>query len=326
MDQNVQTLSQSVLKSQKKIAKKYLCETCDYITSNKSDYNKHLETRKHLRTNLALAQKVATSAAFMCSKCDKSFQSKSGLWRHSQKCPVFDKMTPQITPQFLDKFYDIINEQKKSNEELQKNMIIQHTQLLNQNTQFMEELKNTCVTNTCSITNITKTNITNIKPTFNLNVFLNETCKDAMNLTEFVDNFKIDFNDFLKLETNGYVNGITDIIMKNLKALEVEKRPVHCTDSKRGTVYIKDNNAWEKENEDKMRLRSLIRKVSNKNIPLLPEFKKRYPECMKTTSKLSDKYSKLIIEVLGGSGDNEIEKENKIINKITKNVTIDKLQ
>ena len=153
---------------------------------------------------------------------------------------------------------------------------------------------------------------------------VNETCKDAMNIMDFVDSLKIQISDLEDVGKLGFVEGISNIIVKNLKALDVHKRPVHCSDSKREIMYIKDENKWEKENDDKKRLRKAIKRVANKNSKLLPEFREKYPDCNKSVSKYSDQYNKLIIEAMGGLGDNDLEKENKIIKKIAKEVTIDK--
>jgi hypothetical protein len=159
-----------------------------------------------------------------------------------------------------------------------------------------------------------------------LNVFLNEHCKDAMNITDFVDSLKIQLSDLESVGKLGFVEGISNIIVKNLKALEVHKRPVHCSDSKREVMYIKDEDKWEKENEEKNKLRKVIKKIANKNSRLLPAFKEKYPDCGKSDSKFSDQYNKLIVEAMGGPGDNDYEKEDKIIKKIAKEVTIDKTE
>jgi len=157
-----------------------------------------------------------------------------------------------------------------------------------------------------------------------LNVFLNETCKDAMNIMDFVDSLKLQLSDLESVGRLGFVEGISNIIVKNLKALDVCQRPVHCSDSKREVMYIKDEDKWEKENDDKLKLRKAIKRIANKNSKLLPEFKEQYPDCTKITSKYSDKYNKLIVEAMGGSGNDDFDNENKIIRKIAKEVVIDK--
>jgi hypothetical protein len=197
--------------------------------------------------------------------------------------------------------------------------------LLQQNNTLQAQLLELCKEKS-SITNINNTGpqiISNNK-TFNLNVFLNEHCKDAMNIMDFVDSLKLQLTDLENVGKLGYVEGISNIIVKNLRELDVHKRPVHCSDSKREVMYIKDENKWEKENDEKNKLRKVIKKIANKNSRLLPQFKEKYPDCIKSSSPYSDQYNKLIIEAMGGSGDNELEKEDKIIRKIAKNVLIDK--
>ena len=157
-----------------------------------------------------------------------------------------------------------------------------------------------------------------------MQVFLNETCKDAMNIMEFVDSIKLQLSDLENVGKIGYVQGISNIITTNLKALDVTQRPIHCTDKKRETIYIKDENKWEKEDDQKKKLRKAIRRVATKNQMLLLKFREVHPDCIKSTSKYSDQYSKIIIESMGGSGDNDIEKEDKIIKQITNVTTIDK--
>jgi transcriptional regulator with PAS, ATPase and Fis domain len=145
-----------------------------------------------------------------------------------------------------------------------------------------------------------------------------------MNIMDFVDSLKLQLSDLETVGKIGFVEGISSIIVKNLNSLDETKRPIHCTDSKREVMYIKDEDKWEKENEENKKLRKVIKHVAHKNSKLLPEFKKKYPNCDKSESKYSDKYDKLIIEAMGGKGDNDLEKEDKIIRNISKIVTIDK--
>ena len=158
---------------------------------------------------------------------------------------------------------------------------------------------------------------------FNLNFFLNETCKDAMNIMDFVDSIKLQLSDLEKVGELGYVEGISNIITKNLKELDVTQRPVHCTDKKRETIYIKDENKWEKD-EDNKKLHKVVRRVTCKNQNLISKFKELYPDYNKYHSKVSDQYNKIVVESMGGPGDNDFEKEEKIIRNISKNITVDK--
>jgi hypothetical protein len=157
-----------------------------------------------------------------------------------------------------------------------------------------------------------------------LQFFLNETCKDAMNIMDFVDSIKLQLSDLEKVGKIGFVEGISNIIVQNLNSLDETKRPVHCTDSKREVMYVKDEDKWEKENEEKMKLRTAIKKVVHKNSKMLSEFRIKNPDCLKSTSKISDQYNKLVIEAMGGKGNNDDEKEDKIIKNIAKEVIINK--
>ena len=145
-----------------------------------------------------------------------------------------------------------------------------------------------------------------------------------MNIMDFVDSIKLQLSDLEKVGEVGYTQGISNIITTNLKALDVTQRPVHCTDKKRETMYIKDEDKWEKEDENKTNLRKVIKKVANKNIKLLPQFREKYPDYNNSSSNLSDRYDKMVIEAMGGTGNNDLEKEDKIINNISKCTTIEK--
>jgi hypothetical protein len=145
-----------------------------------------------------------------------------------------------------------------------------------------------------------------------------------MNIMDFVDSLKIQLSDLENVGKLGFVDGISKIIVKNLNSLDETKRPVHCTDAKREVMYVKDEDKWEKENEEKKKMRKVIKHVVHKNSKLLKEYKEKHPDCEKSNSKYSDQYDKLIIEAMGGKGDNDVEKEDKIIKNIAKTVTIDK--
>jgi hypothetical protein len=300
-----------------KVANKFCCEICDYNTSRKSSYDKHLLTAKHSElTNVnkklqKSCEKVANCQNFECETCNKEYKSRVGLWKHKSKCDLNNKkekeieienqkLKPDIAPELLIK---LVTELIKGQSGLQESML--------------EVIKN----GTHNNNNNNTTNSHN--KSFNLNFFLNETCKDAMNIMDFVDSIKLQLSDLEKVGEVGYVNGISNIIVKNLNELDVSKRPVHCTDKKRETLYVKDENKWEKDDEKK-KLRKAIKRVATKNQRLLLKFKEEHPDCGYSASKYSDQYNKIIVESMGGSGDNDLEKEEKIIRNITKQVVIDK--
>jgi hypothetical protein len=297
-----------------KIPKIFGCEICLYYTSNKKDLEKHLLTLKHQKTEEGSIQEVKKSQNYTCI-CGKICKTHGGIWKHKQKCQTYDEqniqefnnqeLNNQITP-------ELIMSVLQQNKELQQ-------MLIDQNKTIIELSKNN------SNTNISNSNINSHNKAFNLNFFLNETCKDAMNIMDFVDSLKIQLSDLENFGTLGYVDGISKIIIQNLKLIDENKRPVHCTDSKREIMYVKDENKWEKEDENKQKMRKVIKHVTHKNTKLFKEFKEKYPGCEKSESRFSNKYDKLIVEAFGGKGDNDVEKEDKIIRNIAKNVVISKV-
>jgi hypothetical protein len=209
----------------------------------------------------------------------------------------------------------------KENKDL-KHLLQEHKNqtdtILQQNSTLIELAKNNQLSGNYS----NNTNCNN--KTFNLNFFLNETCKNALNINDFVDSIKLQLTDLENVGKLGFINGITNIIVKNLNALNETERPVHCTDRKRKTIYVKDEDKWEKEDTECKKVRKAIKHVANKNSKLLFEFKEMHPDCVDGDSKHSDQYSKLVVEAYGGANQEDAENENKIINNILKVVTIDK--
>ena len=285
------------------LSKKYVCNYCDYNTDRKHNFDTHKLSSKHIMATNGNIIKQELSNNFECENCDKVYKDRTGLWKHKKKC-CNEETNNQITP-------ELIMSVLQQNKELQQI-------LLEQNKTIVELSKNNTITNNNNITNTNSHN-----KTFNLQVFLNETCKDAMNIMDFVDSIKLQLTDLEKVGKIGYVEGISNIIVKNLNSLDETKRPVHCTDAKREVMYVKDENKWEKENDDKQKIRKAIKHVAHKNSKMLKEFKTKHPDCDKSESKFSDQYNKLVVEALGGKGDNDLEKEDKIIKNIAKQVTID---
>ena len=283
-----------------KTCSKFFCKICHYGTSKKSSYDEHLLTAKHQKSMFSNDFLPKTCSKFTCENCLKTYKDYSGLWRHKKKC---NNVTDDVNEDPSDKELIMI--------------------LVKQNTELLEVIKNGTHNTTNNTTNNTSNNTTNNK-TFNLNFFLNETCKDAMNITDFAEAIKLQLNDLIKVGETGYVEGISNIITTNLQALDVTQRPIHCTDKKREVLYIKNDNKWEKENEEKTKVRKLIKTVANKNIKLLPKFAEEHPSCKESDSAFSEQYSQLIIESMGGPGSNDCEKESKIIKNISSQVIVDK--
>jgi hypothetical protein len=302
-----------------KVAEKNYCKICDYYCSKQSDYKKHLLTQKHLNRTILnnLEQNVSKNRRiYKCKYCDKDYEARNSLWYHEKKCitnyknNAINLINPnnQVTNE-----NEIVNFLLKENSEFKQLLLEQNKQIV--------ELVNKTNNNMFNNNNI---NCNNNNKTFNLNMFLNETCKNAMNISDFADSIKLELSDLESVGELGYINGISNIIIKNLKDLDITQRPIHCTDAKRETLYIKDKDKWEKEGEQKEIIVKFVSNIANKNIRMLSEFKKKYPDCCKYESKYSDYYSKLIIEAMGGTGGTDAEKHEKIIKKICKEVIIDK--
>jgi hypothetical protein len=304
--------------SGKKMAYNYWCEYCDYKCCKKYNWDKHLSTSKHKSMSngdimlTKSGKKWQEKEKYQCENCGKQYQHRQCLWRHKKTCSnncdsdnvvTNNNVTDKNVNDNNDKLIDYILKENTEIKEL-----------------ILEIMKNGTTINNTANSNNTTTNSHN--KAFNLNFFLNETCKNAMNITDFVDSIKLQLSDFMDVGEAGFVKGISNIIVKKLKSLDETVRPIHCTDQKRETFYVKDENKWEKEEEDLKNIRIMIKKVIRKNEGLMQEYKKEFPDYMDPDSKRSDQYSKFVIEALGGEGDNNKEKENRIINHISKATTI----
>jgi hypothetical protein len=299
-------------KSCEKVSSLFHCQKCDYNTSRKSSYNKHLLTDKHLNNHEVneSKQKVAKSCKNMinCINCDKDFKSRVGLWKHKKTCKFINEepmyLKKEITP-------ELIIELIQQNKELQQTLI-------NQNKCMMEIIKNgTNNTNTINSNNTNKT--------FNLQLFLNETCKDAINLTDFINQIQVSVNDLEETGKLGYAEGISKVFIKNLNDIDYNLRPIHCSDLKREILYIKDENQWNKDDQQKSNLTKAIKQVANKNIKQISEWQKLNPEYNNPESKQNDKYMKIVLNSMSGSSKEEADKNyEKIAKNIVKEVVIEK--
>ena len=305
------------------------CIICNFKCSKKSNLLIHYKTKKHIYRNNGNEKENAEIKKineYICN-CGKTFLTNSGLWKHKNNgCYVkitnnelkkHEPIEPIIKTNKDDlHINNLIFELIKTNNELQK----QNNDFIKENQEFKNLILEIVKKDTYNTTN--NTNISNNK-SFNLNLFLNETCKDAMNIMDFVESIKLQLSDLERVGEIGYVEGISNIIIKNLKELDVSQRPVHCTDKKRETIYIKDQDKWEKDEEQK-KMHKIVRKVAAKNARLVLKYKELHPDCNTYQSKLSDQYNKIIIEAMGGSGDDDFEKEEKIIRNISKQIGIEK--
>jgi len=298
-------------------AQNFHCKKCNFVSCRKNDYNRHILTLKHKRlmnTN-DFTQDYANQKSYCCD-CGKQYKHLPSLYKHIKACVIASSFTKNNNAENnnsennIELLTNLVQTQIKENKELIGILQEQHKIMFK-----MTEYTGSTITNS---------NINSNNKTFNLNVFLKEQCKDAMNIMDFVDSLKLQLSDLENVGKLGFVEGISNIIVKNLKALDIHKRPVHCSDSKREVMYIKDKDKWEKENNENLKLRKAIKHIAHKNSKLIPQFKEKYPDCGKSYSKYSDQYNKLVIEAMGGSGNEDTDNENKIIKKIAKEVVIEK--
>jgi hypothetical protein len=307
--------------------KKWHC-ICNKKYKDRSGLWKHRQTCKFLKgedepQNISMSYKIKETYVTQCDDngygCDKIVETSVGA-----ASVVDNVLTPCLSPEM---FMTVI----KQNKDLQDFLVDQNKTLMEMASKNMNAFQNNNSnihnisgnqTNNNNSLNISQTNSNN---KFNLQIFLNETCKDAMNIMDFVDTMQIQISDLEKVGSLGFVDGISSIILKNLKALDINQRPLHCSDMKRETMYVKDDNKWEKECEDKVRIKKVIKCVANKNMKVIQEWKKQYPDCVYSDSKNSDQYNKIILESIGGISNEETDMyTNKIIKKIAKEVMINK--
>jgi hypothetical protein len=289
-----------------KLCPNYNCEICDYNTSKKSSYDNHNLSAKHIKrlknhemeTHGNQIMPKLCSKQYTCENCNREFKNRSGLWKHNKICLKNENID-------LKDKDNLIIQLLKQNGELQKSLI--------------EMSKEKTVTNN----NTTHTNSHN--KTFNLNFYLNETCKDALNINDFVSSIKLSLEDLENTGRKGYVEGISNIIVKQLKGMEQYQRPIHCSDCKREVIYIKDNDKWEKECENKPILTKAIKVIANENIKKITEWRENNPDCTNSDSKKNNMYLKIVSNSMNGS-DKEEGKKNitKIISNVAKETLIQK--
>jgi len=287
------------------------CFKCDFKCIKKGDWNRHLLTKKHSceisETNitLSISEKNPTNT---CS-CGEKFNSRTTLWRHKKKC----NQLPKNIQTAEENANNLVIKLLSQNNDLQQ-------LLIEQSKQIAEFAKSSNF-----VTNNTTNNNTTNNNHFNLQFFLNDTCKDALNLVDFVESLQVQLKDLEETARIGYSDGVSRIFINGLNELDVNMRPIHCSDAKRDILYIKDQDEWTKEDTNKTRLSKAIKTITNKNIKQIFEWQKKYPDYKDPESKQSDRYMEMICNTMSGSTNEEQQQNlNKIIKKITKEVIIDK--
>ena len=290
-----------------KVAKIFNCETCEYICSKQSDYIKHCATRKHKMMTNDDPKNNNIEPIHVCSHCNKIYKTKQSLWVHKQKCKAPEKENISI----------VLQDDDVANLPIHNYIM----KLVEQNNEFKQTIMDLTQNQNTTINNIQK--ITNNNQ-FNLNVFLQQTCKDAMNMSDFINSLEINTKSLEHTGTHGYVHGISKIFMDGLRKLKLQERPIHCTDLKREVLYIKDNNKWEKD-EDNKQFKKALATVVHRNMIQIVQWEEDNPETSNPESKNYDFYFELARQSMGG-GDQDVTDRNneKILKAIAQEVHIDK--
>ena len=293
----------------------FYCELCDFICYKKSNYVIHCQTKKHMyhvNGNEMEILEIQKNAKYACT-CGKIYSTNSGLWKHKKLCN--NDIQQNI-------------ESSKKNEISDKELIMmvvkQNAELMKENSEMRNMMMGVIKTGTHNTTN-NNTNTNSHNKTFNLNFFLNETCKDALNINDFVSSIKVSLTDLENTGRQGYVEGVSNIILKNLNNLEQYQRPIHCSDFKREVIYIKDNDKWEKECEEKPLLTKAIKVIANENIKKIMEWREANPDCTNSESKKNNLYLKIVSNSMNGADKEEGTKNiTKIISNVAKETIIQK--
>ena len=303
---------QKVAKSRAENCIAYSCANCDYITHKKNDYNKHIATLKHINQSKAANNTDNILNYFIC-KCGNKYKDRSGLWKHHKLCLL---NTTSSCNDGIDGIDASENFATKSNSELTHAIIslIKHNQeIQSQLLELAKEGRNTIIGNN-----------NNNNTSFNLNVYLNETCKDAINMLDYVNSLNLELSDFEETGKLGYSNGMSRIFINGLKDMDIHKRPIHCSDLKREILYIKEDNVWEKDNENRDGIKNALRKIEQKNIQQIPLWIKAHPNCVISSNRENTPYLKMVMQSTGGQNPEETENMSKIITNIAKAVVINK--
>jgi hypothetical protein len=304
--------------------KKFICELCGYICRKQSDFDKHNLTRKHVNNYNSLQKNGQMSPKKFVCVCGNEYKFRQGLYNHQKKCkntsPVETIVLEVLEPNVVEStVLDSSLNEIKVLTELVIELVKNNTELQKQNQDFQKQVLEICKNNNTTINN-NSTNTNSHNKTFNLQFFLNEECKDAMNMSEFINSIQLKLSDLENIGKNGYVEGMSNIIIKQLNDTDMYKRPVHCSDAKRETLYVKEENKWEKETQETKQMLTAVRGVNKKNYQLLTTWKETHPKCMDSKSNQSDEYMKIMSKVMDGDEENI----NKVIKKVAKEVVIDK--
>ena len=300
---------------------KFICEKCVFFSNNKKDYKRHLNTIKHNEVSKQL---------YKCKRCNENFKSKTSLWRHNKNCCIYTENDVKHLKDTIDGLKNTIDGLENKVGELQEDKIAglerdkmwlleRENSILEQNKILIEQFSN-------NATYINSNNVNSNNQTFNLHFFLTNTCKDAMNISDFIDSIEVSVEDLKYLGKNGYVEGISKLIIDKLEEIDVTLRPLHCSDLKREIIHIKDKDVWEKDTKESKRIQKVLLDVKRSNsIALEGKYKEKYPQCMTDyNSKEHKEHGEIAYQNFGGKTKNILAQDNKIIKRVLKWVEIDK--
>ena len=300
----------------------FLCEKCNFKCSKESEWNRHINTAKHLNRINEIEKTQKTPSIYMC-KCGKKYKYSRGLWGHNKKC-IFEETETKEEPKEEPKeetiedidYKQLLFKMMEQNNELQQTILGQQQEYQKSQQEYQNTIKEI-------IPKIGNNNNNNSNNQFNLQMFLNEDCKDALNIKEFVNSLQLNIKDLTDTGKLGYVDGISRIFVNALNDMDVTERPIHCTDIKRETVYIKDADKWEKEENDNPKLKKTIRAIENKNLRMIPKWQEENPESRIMDTRQADELMVISINALGGNEEKE-KLEKKIVKNVLKEIRIDK--
>ena len=325
----------SIDKTQKNV-EKYACVICDFITGNKFDYSRHIKTTKHILRVSAMQHDIKSNTCdkkthnHICSVCNAEYKDPSGLWRHKKKCSEVNHqnefqsshVNPPSHASSEDMQMTLILELVKQNQEFKDMLLQQSNQMMEQNKTMIEVAKNSQVNNTINQTN---SHNNSHNKTFNLQFFLNETCKDAMNMKDFIQSLELSLPELEKMGEVGFAEGMSRVFVDRLNSLDITKRPIHCSDVKREIIHIKDDNKWERDNANLDRLRKIIKQLTHKNILRVDDWKKANPGCTEYNSRKNNQYLNLTMEAIGPVDEADTKRDfGKIIRRVAESTAIDK--
>jgi len=318
---------------------KFFCEKCDFKCSKNSDWQRHIITKRHKKEIMESEMEIKTNAEFKCEVCLKIYKTNSGLWKHNKHCKEQIEITveePELKKELnkedilltiKEELATIVNNQivstnesNKHNEEFQKQTLELHKDMV---TQIIEMLKTSLTTNNINNGQITNNNNYN---QFNLQVYLNENCKNAMTINQFLDYLEPTVEELEATAHLGYVEGISRIIMRGFKNLEEYELPFHCSDLKREHIYLKNpDNQWVEEKDEKPLLLRFIKEVARKSFKNLSAWQKQNPNWANYHSKQNDIFNKIVGNSMSGATEEEQQANyEKIMKNIMKNTVIDR--